>query len=504
LLILNAINIFAGLRFGQGFLAFKYLIPPLTFFGIFFIIHGIITVLRNWLFGLHIARKFNIEFAIGVSGYIIAIAATTYSILIIEHNLILLFLFLMLNIGLYTFYMYSRSIRAELNSITGLQTEMSEKVQRINTLYNIGKLSFSTSSFPFFPFKSKTLFISYMHSSKWSSETAALLHKWAADNGYQVFLDRTTIPSGTLWQKYLLQSISECVFFVAIIDGDADATEWVLAESAYAASLRKNIGKPQILLVIKNLQMIAQDKQNPFHLNYLDLFNMPSEYCYGAGILSTDNNNLSAESFLQAMKEIRPMSLLFSDGKPSQFLYQIPNPTKEVNLALSPNDLLTIGRAWKTSVLLVVLLTSDRLNTDSPKFLLDKCYGWIKSGSAEKAVVSLYTLNFLYKSNYLPHNKVLSDKVFNLLKTNESIAVKLAALDFLSATGNSQNLNAVLSETIINQIAEFRDKLGKQKKASQNEYSARGVYADIKRETEVKTYEIALKNVIVKVDNIQD
>jgi hypothetical protein len=503
LLVLNGVTAFMGLRFGQGFLLFEYLIPSLIFFGIFFVIHGIITVLSNWLFGLNISRKFNFEFAIGVFGYLLAIAVTTYSILIIEHNLMLLCLLSALNIGLYLFNIYARRIRAELISISGLQTKMTDKVQQINTLNDIGKEPFSPSSFPLLPFSSKTLFISYMHGSMWSTETAALSHKWASDNGYRVFLDRSTIPSGTQWRKYLLQSISECVFFIAIIDGDADATEWVLAESGYAALLRKNIGKPRILLVFKNLQKITQNKQNPFYLNYLDLFNMPKEYCFGAGILSTDNNSLSTESFLQALKDIRPMSLLFSERKPSHIFYQKSTPSKEANTATSPNNIHIIDKAWKTSVLLVMLLTTDRSSSDSLSILLDNCYKWIKSGSPENQVVCLYTLNFLYKSKLLSYNKELSDRVLNLLLNNESIAVKLAALDFLSAIGSTQNLNTVISETVMKQIIEFRE-LIKQMKASQNEYSSKGVYIDMQREIAGKTYKEALKNVIAKVDSISD
>jgi len=510
-LFLNALTTFIEFRIDKNILLFEYLLPPLTFFGIFFLIHSIITIFRNWLFGLNISKKFNFKFAIGVLGYLFAIAATTYSILIIKYNLMLLCLFSALNIGLYLFYMYARRIRSELNSISGLQTKMTDKLQQVNTLIYIGKEPFSPSSFPLFPFNKKTLFISYMHGSTWSSETAELTHKWANDSGYKVFLDRSTIPSGTLWRRYLLQSISECVFFVAIIDGDADATEWVLAESAYVALLRKNIGKPRILLLVKNLQKITQNKQNPFYLNYLDLFNMPKEYCYGTGILSTENYALSAESFLQALKDIRPMSLLHNKRKPSDILYQIPTPTKVSHTASSTKvshtvsstkDLHSIDKAWKTSVLLVVLLTSDKLNNNNQRFLLEKCYQWIKSDSTEKQIVCLYTLNFLYKSNLLPNDKDLSDKVIKLLLTNESIAVKLAALDFLSATGNTQNLESVLSKTITNQIAEFRE-LIKQKKASQNEYAAKGVYADLQRASAGKNWETALKNVIAKVDEIQ-
>ena len=103
ILILNNIDIIAGFKLTQGLLALEYVIPILFFFGIFFIVHGIITIMKNWLFGLHIGRKFNFEFTIGVLGYLIVISATTYSILIIEQDLLQLSLFSIINVGLHLF-----------------------------------------------------------------------------------------------------------------------------------------------------------------------------------------------------------------------------------------------------------------------------------------------------------------------------------------------------------------------------------------------------------------
>lgn len=502
-LLLNAVSSFIGYRIDQSFLFFENLIKPLTFLGIFFIIHSIITISRNWLSGLHYTRKFGFEFVIGVLAYIMAIAVTAYSIWIIEQDLLVLCILLIMNIGLYSFYMYSRRIRAELTSISFLQTEMTEKSLQQKTLENIGNAPFSPSSFPLLPFRSKTLFISYMHSSVWSSETAEITHKWASEIGYRVFLDRSTIPSGTLWRKHLLKSLSQCTYFLAVIDGNAEATAWVLAESAYAALLRKNIGKPRILLLIKDAQKISQDKQNPFYLNYRDLFELPDSYFPGAAILSIDKETLLKGQFLHALGEIRAMSLINSFKAPSNILNQKPFPLKKAETGPSSNNIQLMDRAWKKSVLLYVLLSSDGLNPDSLNYLIEKCFEWLKSGIAEKEVVSLYTLNFLYKCNQLPDNRDKSGEVLNLLLTSEFSAVKLAALDFLSVTGNTKNLKSVLSETVLKQISEFRE-LIKQKKESQNDYSAKGVFVDIQKVKAGRNYETALKEVIAEVDRIHD
>ena len=184
--------------------------------------------------------------------------------------------------------------------------------QRLDDVLNsIGRQRFGHSAFPLFPFGCRTLFISYMHASRWSSETAILAHQWASKHGLEVFLDQSTIPSGSLWRQSLLRAVSECGFFVAVIDGDVELTEWVLAESAYAALLRKSIGKPRILLVVRNIERIAKDRQNPIQLIYLDVFQLPPARCFGAAILPVDDDQqLTEERFLQALEAVRPMCLL--------------------------------------------------------------------------------------------------------------------------------------------------------------------------------------------------
>jgi hypothetical protein len=109
----------------------------------------------------------------------------------------------------------------------------------------------------------------------------------------------------------LLRSLSECGLFVAVIDGDALMTEWVLAESTYAALLRKSVGKPRIILIVQNVQRIVEDKQNPINSIYLDVFKHSPAHFMGATILSVDcDRHLTEDHFLRAIEDVRPMSLL--------------------------------------------------------------------------------------------------------------------------------------------------------------------------------------------------
>jgi len=63
---------------------------------------------------------------------------------------------------------------------------------------------------------------------------------------------------------------------------------------AYAALLRKSIGKPRILLVVRNARRLSEDLQNPFHIIFRDVFQLPPEHCYGAAILMVDQDELTA------------------------------------------------------------------------------------------------------------------------------------------------------------------------------------------------------------------
>ncbi len=307
--ILNTAAIMTGHWPWHGLFSGQYVISFSSFFGIFFIVHCIFVVVRNWLFGKRIVKKLNFRFALGAVGFGLASAATVYSIVATDQNIPRISFNAILTIGAYWFYMYVRRIRGECTSLSQLQTSMAHPQLRIDMLNTIGGLSIGSSAFPFFPFRSRTLFISYMHSSQWSVETATLAHQWASEHGFEVFLDQSTIPSGALWRPYLLRAISECGIYVAVIDGDTDANEWVLAESTYATLLRKSIGKPRILLVVRNLQSIATNEKNVFRIIYLDIFQLPPAHCYGAAILSVDDDHLTEEKFFKTLEGISPMSL---------------------------------------------------------------------------------------------------------------------------------------------------------------------------------------------------
>jgi hypothetical protein len=305
----NLVRIYATHWPFPSALANPYAITSTTFFGSFFIVHCIFAIVRNALFRIRIARRLNLELAIGVATFSLAAVATALSIASIDESLSRRLVCAALAVAVYKLDDYAGRIRAECISISQLQATMADLGRRDSELTKIGKTRLGPNAFPFFSNKSSSLFISYMHGSIWSSEAAALIQEIASESGFETFLDRSSIPSGALWRQLLLRAISECGWFVAVVDGDEPATEWVLAESAYAALLRKSVGKPRILLIVRRLEKIAKDPRSPFHRVYLDLFQVPSKLRHGATILSVDDGELTAEMLLQSMGQIRQMCI---------------------------------------------------------------------------------------------------------------------------------------------------------------------------------------------------
>jgi len=308
--VLNAAAVLAERGPWPGVLANPYVVPAATFFGAFFIVHCIFVVVRNVLFRMRIVKRLNPGFALVAGAFGLAAAATARSIAALDESTARILVSAVLAVGAYVCYLYARRISAECASLSGLQAAMADGRRRIEVLNAVGRQPATAEAFPFLPFRSKSLFISYMHGSEWSSKTAALIQGWTTDHGFEVFLDQSSIPSGSLWRKSLLRAMSECGYFIAVLDGEAAATDWVLAESAYAGLLRKRIGKPRILLVARNAEGLAKLQRGPFGALYRDLFQLPPELCLGAGILCADHDELSEGLILRAMEQVPPMCLL--------------------------------------------------------------------------------------------------------------------------------------------------------------------------------------------------
>jgi hypothetical protein len=287
-----------------------FLMSILTFFGVFFVVHCLFAAARNVLFAVRILHPPRLSFLPSTSLVGVVVATVAWSIAATDGSSLRVLASTVLAVGAYNFYLYARRLQSECNSLPEIAKDMANSDLRTGMLQSARKWGLGPSHLPFFPYRSKKLFISYMRRSAWSSETAESIHEWAKANGYDVFWDRFSIAPGVLWQKYLLRACGECAWFIAVLDHEAPETEWVLAESWHAAAQRKNVGKPNILLVVRDADGRQKLRSTPYGYIYWDVLEPCPSLRIGAGILSCDGGKLSKERISQVLNEVRPMCLL--------------------------------------------------------------------------------------------------------------------------------------------------------------------------------------------------
>ncbi len=485
----------------------RYLSPwvlfPMTFYAFFFVVHCIRVIIRNWLLAIRIARRVDLPLIIGSLVLCSAATATVYAIVMIEPAMTWSVSCLLLAILLLAVYTFCRRIRFECTSISGLQESLANPDRREEVINGISKTRLGQNSFPLFPFRGKKLFISYMHltPSHWSSESAEKVSEWAEAQGFEVFLDRSAIQSGTLWRNSLLRAVSECNVFVALLDGDVPVTHWVLAESAYASLLRKSIGKPLTLLVIKNPDQIVQNGANPFRRVYADVFECPPGQSFGASVLPVDEARpLTDKRFLQAIDAVRPMSLLFV-GKGARAQSGMDATAEAGNAPkLHLDEFQLADRSWKTAVLLVSLAQTGNNGRSQVRLLESRCKSWIESNSTMKRAVALNTLRFLAKGGLLTCLEDIQKSAVYTFLSETSLAARLAALDFLSATAYPENPLSKITEYEKRQIREFQSKLISTMQSAQKAFAEHGVHTELHRLTSGQSAEAALQGLIDKME----
>ena len=209
-------------------------------------------------------------------------------------------------LGLRALYLYCLRIRTELSSLSQIQRLLEANGPRASELLDIGRKPISSSAIPLRAHRAREVFISYMHRSDWSVRTAGECHAHLTAAGYPVFFDRSTIEAGTLWRMQLMRGLSECGLFIAVLDSEAEVTLWVLSESVYAATLRKKLGKPRILLALRDPARLAR---GPFGRIYQDLFTLPEAHHPGIHLLEVPPEGLSRERLQAALHRIRPLCI---------------------------------------------------------------------------------------------------------------------------------------------------------------------------------------------------
>lgn len=504
-LVFNGVNSLASGGIWPMFMAGRNAIAVAAFFGAFFVVSCALTVARNLLFGVRIVGRLGPGFMLpaGVFGLVCALTAASIVTLTAEAPWIAL-TSLVLASSVHGVYMYARRIRGECSSLSQVHAELADVSRRGELLRRVGTQPITSYSFPFRPFRSKALFISYMHSSNWSRATAIEIHELMSGSGVHVSFDQSSIPSGVLWRQHLLRGIGQCGRFIAVLDAAAAPTDWVLAESVLAALLRKSIGHPQILIVVRSGDALDLLKTGPFGILYQDVFGLPPERRPGAAILVAENTRVSTQAIVREFEHMAPMCLLSASAalhSPSKVRARtgdVAKPSKQISIEIQ-----RAHDSWKTSILLVELLQREGSTQGASGLLLAKSLEWLRSPDAERRSLALNLLRGLSKSQnvaFLGRKGELMATVMNVFVSDESLAVKLAAADLLGAVGVPPAFAAQLSAETKRDLIQLRSRLMREMNAAQRTYAADGLRTDVDAELSSRTSREALEHVMARVD----
>jgi hypothetical protein len=281
----------------------------LTFFSVFFLVHSVYMSTKNFLYSTVVLRSLSLS-VILIGLFLISLAVYAVRFIFLSTQSWVAFgISSSAALLTYLYYLYALRIRAECTSLHEFLEDADDKVKKIETASRIGQIPLGPIAFPLVNITSKNIFISFTRRSAWSCENAFKLYKEFRELGWQVFLDESSIPFGAAWKQRLQRGVSECSYFLALLDIDKSDEGWVLAESMYAALLRKRIGKPIILLALKNDRQRHQLVNTTLFDIYQDILS-PSSRKLGGAFFVANGMPLSAELIQRELDAIKPMQLL--------------------------------------------------------------------------------------------------------------------------------------------------------------------------------------------------
>jgi hypothetical protein len=269
---LHGFGVALNIEFFHIIMMNPYLAGFATLFGFFFVAHSIGIMLRHTSVRRIFGQKLRGDFYAPVGFFTLVSGLTIYSISRLDVALLEVLICSALAVAAYAFCNYAYRIHLECTSLSDLQTKIGDPEQRRELFTHTGRLKFHPSSLPFFSCKSRSCFISYARDSVWSARISRKIEELLSGRGLTVFVDHTSMEGGASWRMSLMRGISECGWFLAIIDESKPHTDWVLAESAVAAVLRKYLWKPNIILVLEDVTLFDRLKSSPFAALYSDVF----------------------------------------------------------------------------------------------------------------------------------------------------------------------------------------------------------------------------------------
>ena len=164
------------------------------------------------------------------------------------------------------------------------------------------------------------------------------------------------------------------------------------------------------------------------------------------------------------------------------------------------DEIVLTESSFRTSTLLLVLLEHDGVSVDKTSLLLDQCPKWISRGTSEQRVIGLNIMKSLFKAGWVQPSRDLETELTRLLSQETSLAVRLAALDFLGAMGLTTNPLGQIPASESKQILEFRAELMKRLNRSKQPHLMQEVNEEAFALTSRMPTVEALRFIIARVD----
>lgn len=175
------------------------------------------------------------------------------------------------------------------------------------------------------------IFISYAHSSQWSTGMAVALRESLDDPVYrEIFFDRDSIDEGSSWCHELNRGLSECNVFIAFIDESASTKSWPAAELETVMFSRFATGTPNIIVVLSPSCSLSQSVESR---------DMTRESIF-VELLEATRHSERSVTVIQVKEETRPAEVV-AELKP-----QI-HPYRFVSQSIAPR--------WLSDILLAAL-----------------------------------------------------------------------------------------------------------------------------------------------------
>ena len=113
-------------------------------------------------------------------------------------------------------------------------------------------------------------------------------------------------------------------------------------------------------------------------------------------------------------------------------------------------------QAWKQAVLVVKVLDAANYQSKPMKFVYKTSNAFLQSDHPTRQTFALHVLRFLYKSGRATIGWLAKRRILGMLRSHDSLAVRLAAFDVLGAIMTQTGSRSGVKESDYSDIMDFR------------------------------------------------